>query len=121
MQRQTSSEKVLQGKRGIQLSEVANLVLSHWHSDGHVLARSLIFWGASPGIQEFHSLLEQEGFSNPYFLGRLCQAILEGQLLSSDADIVRHLADLARQSFLICEGENSDRLLQLEPFDPNEV
>ena len=65
--------------------------------------------------------MEQEGFSNPYFVGRLCQAILEGQLLSSDADIVRHLEGLARQSFLICEGEKSDRLFQLEPLDSGDM
>lgn len=58
----------------------------------------------------------KEGFVNPYFTGRLCYAVLEGGLLSTDQEYIQAFAKLARHSFVTCEGESGDRSRELEKW-----
>ena len=56
----------------------------------------------------------RESFTNPYFVGRLCHAVLQSNRFSTDVECVQAFAKRALQSFTICEGEEGDRTLELK-------
>lgn len=73
------------------------------------------------GLDEFQRLMRDEGIENPYFLARLCQAVLENQQFPVDSPCMQHFAKLGWESFTVCEGRYGDRTVDLEQYLPEIV
>ena len=58
---------------------------------------------------------------NPYFLARLCQAVLESENFHSESSCAQQFARLAWESFVVCEGRMGDRSIELEQWLPKDM